>query len=164
MTLDTFRAGFTGNVLVPTSDGYDNARALWNGDIKRRPAVIAQCRTTDDVVSAIGFGREEGLEVAVRGGGHNFAGHGLCEGGLMIDLSPMRDVKVDPDARRARCGGGTTWAELDAATQVHGLATPGGGHQPHRSRWPHLGWGHRVADTEGGSQLRQPGVGPGRHG
>ncbi|HLM95434.1 MAG TPA: FAD-binding oxidoreductase [Acidimicrobiales bacterium] len=126
MTVDTFRTGFTGNVLVPTSEGYDDARALWNGDINRRPQVIAQCRTTDEVVSAIGFGREEGLEVAVRGGGHNFAGHGLCEGGLMIDLSPMRDVKVDPGARRARCGGGTTWAELDAATQAHGLATPGG--------------------------------------
>src|SRR5579863_4603703 len=126
MTVDTFRKGFTGKVLVPASDGYENARALWNGDIRRRPAVIAQCRTADEVVSAIEFGGEEGLEIAVRGGGHNFAGHGVCEAGLMIDLSPMRDVQVDEGARRARCGGGTTWAELDAATQAHGLATPGG--------------------------------------
>jgi len=126
MTVDTFRKGFTGNVMVPSSEGYEDARALWNGDIDRKPAVIAQCRTADEVASALEFGREEGLEIAVRGGGHNFAGHGVCHAGLMIDLSPMRDVQVDPGARRARCGGGTTWAELDAATQVHGLATPGG--------------------------------------
>jgi len=126
MTVDTFRKGFTGNVMVPSSEGYEDARALWNGDIDRKPAVIAQCRTADEVASALEFGRGEGLEIAVRGGGHNFAGHGVCHAGLMIDLSPMRDVQVDPGARRARCGGGTTWAELDAATQVHGLATPGG--------------------------------------
>ncbi len=126
MTIDTFRRGFSGKVLVPEEDGYDDARSLWNGEIDRKPAVIAQCGTADEVVAALAFGRAEGLEIAVRGGGHNFAGHGVCDKGLMIDLSPMRTVEVDPGARRARCGGGTTWAELDAATQVHGLAAPGG--------------------------------------
>ncbi|HXQ62812.1 MAG TPA: FAD-binding oxidoreductase [Acidimicrobiales bacterium] len=126
MTIDTFRRGFPGQVLVPGGDGYDDARSVWNGDIDRKPTVIARCRTADEVVAALAFGREEGLEIAVRGGGHNFAGHGVCEKGLMIDLSAMRTVEVDPGAQRARCGGGTTWAELDAATQVHGLATPGG--------------------------------------
>ena len=126
MTIDSFRRGFSGNALVPDEDGYDDARSVWNGDIDRRPAVIAQCRSAEEVVAALAFGRGEGLEIAVRGGGHNFAGHGVCEKGLMIDLSPMTTVQVDPGAKRARCGGGTTWAELDAATQVHGLATPGG--------------------------------------
>src|SRR5450756_1757843 len=117
-----FKAGFDGNVLVGGDAGYDEARSLWNGDIKRSPAVIAQCTTAEHVAAAIGLGRDEGLEVAVRGGGHNFAGHGVCEGGLMIDLSLMNAVTVDPKARRARCGGGTTWADLDGATQAHGLA------------------------------------------
>ncbi|HEX4493949.1 MAG TPA: FAD-binding oxidoreductase [Acidimicrobiia bacterium] len=121
-----FRASFDGIVLVEGNDGYDTARALWNGDIDRKPAVIAQCTTAEHVVAAVAYGRAEGLEIAVRGGGHNFAGHGVCEGGLMIDLSGMTDVVVDPAAKRARCGGGTTWAMLDGACQEHGLAVPGG--------------------------------------
>jgi hypothetical protein len=124
--VDTFRKSFAGIVLSSGDSEYDTARALWNGDIDRRPAAIAQCSTTEAVAAAVAFGRAEGLEIAVRGGGHNFAGHGVCDGGLMIDLSPMRAVVVDADTRRARCGGGTTWADLDGATQVHGLATPGG--------------------------------------
>ena len=121
-----FRTQFGGTTLVGGDAGYDDARALWNGDIDRKPAVIAQCTTPAQVSSAIAFGRAEGLEIAVRGGGHNFAGHGVCEGGLMIDLSAMNAVTVDAAAKRARCGGGTTWADLDAATQEHGLAVPGG--------------------------------------
>ena len=124
--LVSLRTNFGGELLVSGDAGYDEARALWNGDIDRRPALIARAAGTDDVAAAIAFGREHALELAVRGGGHSFAGHGVVDDGLMIDLSEMRQVSVDPSARRARCGGGTTWADLDAATQEHGLAVPGG--------------------------------------
>jgi FAD/FMN-containing dehydrogenase len=124
--LDSLRKQFAGELLVSGDAGYDEARALWNGDIDRRPALIAKASSSDDVAAAIKFGREHALEIAVRGGGHSFAGHGVVDDGLMIDLSPMRAVTVDPGARRARCGGGATWAELDGATQEHGLAVPGG--------------------------------------
>src|SRR5258708_7966523 len=122
----TFKKGFDGPVLLAGEPGYDEARSVWNGDIQRRPAVIARCTTSEQVAAAVGFARRESLEIAVRGGGHNFAGHGVCHDGLMIDLSLMNQVVVDPSARRARCGGGTTWADLDAATQEHSLAVPGG--------------------------------------
>jgi FAD/FMN-containing dehydrogenase len=120
------RAELAGHVLLPADEGYDAARSVWNGAIDRRPAVIARCTTAADVAQAIGFARSRRLEIAVRGGGHNFAGFAVCEGGLMIDLSRMNQVAVDPVARRAVCGGGTTWADIDAATQAHGLATAGG--------------------------------------
>ncbi|HMD46784.1 MAG TPA: FAD-binding oxidoreductase [Acidimicrobiales bacterium] len=126
MAHETFQAAFAGKVLLPGDGGYDEARSVWNGDIDRRPALIAQCHSAEEVASAVAFGRQEGLEIAVRGGGHNFAGHAVCEGGLMIDLSPMRQVSVDAGARRARCGGGTTWADFDGATQAYGLASTGG--------------------------------------
>jgi len=115
-----------GAVLSPRDEGYEGARSVWNGDIDRRPGVIVRCQGTGDVAAALGFARDRGLPVAVRGGGHNFAGNGVCEGGVMIDLSPLNAITVDPAARRAVCGGGTTWAALDAATQAHGLAVPGG--------------------------------------
>ncbi len=121
-----FRAGFTGKVILPDDPDYDSARSVWNGAISRRPAVIARCSSAKEVAAAIQFGRAQGLEISVRGGGHNFAGFAVCEGGLMIDLSGMRQVKVDPAARRAVCGGGATWGDLDGATQAHGLAVTGG--------------------------------------
>jgi len=124
--LDSLRKQFGGELLVGGDPGYDEARALWNGDIDRRPALIARATNAEDVAAAVPFGREQSLEIAIRGGGHSFAGHGVVDAGLMIDLSPMRAVTVDPATRRARCGGGTTWADLDAATQEHGLAVPGG--------------------------------------
>jgi len=124
--LTMFAKSMNGSILVPGDTGYDEGRALWNGDIDRRPAAIAQCTSDEDVATAIRFALDEGLEIAVRGGGHSFAGHGVVDDGLMIDLSLMRTVTVDPGAGRARCGGGTTWAELDASTQEHGLAVPGG--------------------------------------
>jgi FAD/FMN-containing dehydrogenase len=124
--LASFRAAFSGIVITPENPDYDSARSLWNGDIDRRPAVIARCATAAEVVAAIGFARAQGLEIAVRGGGHNYAGFASCDGGLMIDLSAMKQVTVDPAARRAICGGGVTWAEIDSATQEHGLAVPGG--------------------------------------
>lgn len=120
------RAHVAGTVLRPEDAGYDAARSVWNGDIDRRPAVVVQCHGAADVAAALEFARDRGLQVAVRGGGHSFAGNAVCDGGLMIDLSPLSSIAVDPAARRATCGGGTTWAALDAATQPHGLAVPGG--------------------------------------
>jgi FAD/FMN-containing dehydrogenase len=125
-SVEGFRSRFHGTVLTPGEQGYDAARSVWNGAIDRKPAVIARCSTAEDVADAIRFGRESGLEISVRGGGHNYAGHAVCDDGVMIDLSPINHVRVDPSARVAVCGGGATWADLDAATQVHGLATPGG--------------------------------------
>jgi FAD/FMN-containing dehydrogenase len=114
------------SLLTPSDPGYDVARAVWNGAIDRRPALIARCADADDVAAALALARERGLEVAVRGGGHGVAGWAVCDGGLVIDLSPMRAVAVDARARTARAGGGVLWGELDAATQRHGLATVGG--------------------------------------
>lgn len=124
--IDAFRARLAGDVLLPGDPGYDDARSVFNGHIDRHPAVIARCRRADDVAAAVAFARDEGLEIAVRGGGHSAVGHSVCDGGLMINLSEMQQVTVDPAARRARCGGGATWADVDAATAAHGLAVPGG--------------------------------------
>ena len=124
--VDELQTGISGTVSRPGEAGYDEAVNIWNAAIGRRPAVVASCTTSQDVAAALAFARQQGLEVSVRGGGHNYAGFSLCEDGLMIDLTPMKAVSVDPGARRAKCGGGTTWGELDAATQAHGLAVPGG--------------------------------------
>jgi FAD/FMN-containing dehydrogenase len=113
-------------VLTPGEAGYDEARSVWNGEIDRRPAVIAGCKRADDVVAAIAFARARNVELSVRGGGHNYAGRAVCDDGVMIDLSRMNTVTVDPTAKRAFAGGGATWADFDAATQAHGLAATGG--------------------------------------
>ena len=122
----TFGERFTGRLITGLDADYDSARSVWNGAIDRHPAVIARCSTAEEVAAAIRFARERNLEISVRGGGHNFAGAAVCEGGMMIDLSPMKLVTVDPARRRAVAGGGTTWAEMDAATQAYGLAVTGG--------------------------------------
>jgi FAD/FMN-containing dehydrogenase len=119
-------AGFTGEVLAAHDPGYDRARRLWNVMIDKRPAAIARCTSTTDVVRALAYARSEDLEVAVRGGGHSVAGHSCTDRGLMIDLQPMNRVEVDPVARRARVQGGTLLREFDRATHRHGLATTGG--------------------------------------
>ena len=115
-----------GELLLPTSPGYDTARAIWNGAIDRRPACIARCTGVADVVAAVRFARERDLLVSVRSGGHGVGGHSLCEGGLLIDLSPMKAVRVDPAGRTARAEAGVLWGELDRETQLFGLATVGG--------------------------------------
>jgi hypothetical protein len=124
--LQSFRAGFGGVALTAGDDGYDEARALWNGWFDKRPAVIARCRTADDVVSVVGFARDSGLPLTICSGGHSLAGLSSCDDGIMLDLSLIRDVVVDPDARTARVQAGATWADFDAATQAHGLASTGG--------------------------------------
>ncbi|MGH2557080.1 MAG: FAD-binding oxidoreductase, partial [Actinomycetota bacterium] len=118
--------GFKGWVLVPGDLGYDEARAVWNGAIDRRPAFIAGCTCPADVAAALRFARERDLPLAVRGGGHSVAGTSVCEGGLVMDLSPLKATQVDPRARTARAGAGLRWGEFDAATQAFGLATTGG--------------------------------------
>lgn len=125
-TLREFEDGLHGELVRPDDPNYDEARAVWNGAHDARPAVIARCADAADVRHAVGFARSEGLEVAVRGGGHSIPGFSTCDDGIVIDLSPMKGIDVDPSRRTARVEGGVTWAELDAATQEHGLATTGG--------------------------------------
>ncbi len=117
---------FLGDLIRPGAPGYEEARKVHNGLIDKRPALIACCRGTADVVDAVRLSRELGLEVAVRGGGHSPAGRAVVDGGLMIDLSPMRGIAVDPRARTVRAQGGVTWVEFNRETQLHGLATTGG--------------------------------------
>ena len=115
-----------GEILRPRDSAYENARKIWNAMIDKRPAVIVRCVTTADVVHAVNFARDHGVVLAVRGGGHHIAGNALCDDGLVIDLSKMKAARVDPARRRVTIEGGATLADLDAATQAHGLATPVG--------------------------------------
>src|SRR5262249_56708731 len=117
---------FGGQLLLPGDAGYEEARRVHNGLIDKRPALIARCRGTADIVDAIALGRKLGLEIAVRGGGHNVPGRATIDDGLMIDLAPMKGILIDPKARTAKAQGGVTWRELNRETQLHGLATTGG--------------------------------------
>ena len=114
----------SGRVIQPGEDGYDQAREIWNGMIDKRPALIVRCAGADDVATAVRFGGENGLELAVRGGGHGVAGHAVCDDGIVIDLSEMKGIEVDADGRTVRAEGGCTLGDLDRETQRHGLATP----------------------------------------
>jgi FAD/FMN-containing dehydrogenase len=118
--------GFAGTLLHPEDEGFDEARRVYNGLIDKQPALIARCRGEADIVAAVNFGRETGLEVSVRGGGHSIAGACATDGGLMIDLSALKGIYVDPHARTARVQPGVVWAELNRETQLHGLAVTGG--------------------------------------
>jgi FAD/FMN-containing dehydrogenase len=123
---DELGGSFRGELLLPTSPGYDPARRIWNGAIDRRPALIARCTGVADVVAAVRFARDHDLEIAVRGGGHGVAGTAVCDDGVVIDLSAMRAVVVDPAGRTAWVQGGALWGDVDHETQTHGLATTGG--------------------------------------
>jgi FAD/FMN-containing dehydrogenase len=118
--------GFRGDVMTPDHHEYDDARAVWNGIVDRRPRLIARCSGAADVAAAVRFARDRDLEVAVRGGGHNVAGTAVCDDGIVIDLSTMRAVSVDPVERTALVQGGALWGDVDHETQAHGLATTGG--------------------------------------
>ncbi|MER9730041.1 MULTISPECIES: FAD-binding oxidoreductase [unclassified Mesorhizobium] len=125
-SIDSFRSILCGEVLEPSNLSYDATRVVWNGMIDRRPALIARCRSAADVVASVNFGREHRLAIAIRSGGHNVAGYAVCEGGLMIDMSLMKGVRVASGLDRALVEGGATWADVDAATTPFGRATPGG--------------------------------------
>jgi FAD/FMN-containing dehydrogenase len=124
--IESLRARFAGPLLRPSDECYEQARSIWNAAIRRRPALIARCTGTADVLAALRFARDKGLEISVRGGGHAVAGHALCDGGVLIDLSPMSYVRVDPRSRTARAGGGALWSHVDRETQAFGLAVTGG--------------------------------------
>lgn len=126
MGITELQASLRGPLLQPGSAGYDPVRIIWNGMIDRRPSLIARCRSDHDVIAAINFARANDLLVAIRGGGHGVAGYATCDGGMMIDLSLMRVVRVDPSTRTAWVQGGATWRDVDHATTAFELATPGG--------------------------------------
>jgi FAD/FMN-containing dehydrogenase len=126
VVVEAFRADLRGQLLRAGEDGYEEARRVYNGMIDRRPALIAHCAGVADVIHCINFARAHQLLVAVRGGGHSVAGHAVCDGGLMMDLSPMKGMRVDPVRRTARAEAGLTWDEFDHETQAFGLATTGG--------------------------------------
>lgn len=123
---DALRATFRGPLVGPGDPDYDAARSVWNAMADKRPALVARCTGATDVVAAVNFAREHHLLTAVRGGAHSAAGKGTCDGGIVIDLSPMKGVWVDLGARTARAQGGVTWGGFDHETQAVGLATPGG--------------------------------------
>src|SRR5499427_6721494 len=115
-----------GEIVLPGDSRYDEVRKIWNAMIERRPALIVRCAEANDVPHAISFARENGLELSIRGGGHNIAGNALCDGGVMIDCSTMRSVRVDAEKKHAYVEPGATLADFDKAAQSHGLATPVG--------------------------------------
>lgn len=127
-TIQALKSRLRGPLLRPGDASYEEARKIWNGMIDRHPALIARCTGVADVIDAVNFARENNLLVSVRGGGHNIAGSALCDDGIMIDLSQMKGIHVDPQARIARAQPGITWGDLDRETQLFGLATPGGIH------------------------------------
>ena len=125
-TIPVIRGRFEGDLLESGDDGYDEARTVFNAMIDRRPRLIVRCSGAADVVAGILLARETGLPLAVKGGGHGVNGHAVCDDGIMLDLSPLKRIDVDPEAQVARAQAGVTWGEFDAATQAHGLATTGG--------------------------------------
>ena len=148
-------AKFAGRLLQPTDAAYDETRRVHNGLIDKRPALIAQCRGMADIVDAVQLARRLKLEVAVRGGGHNVAGRATIDGGLMIDLSPMKGIHVDAKARTARVQGGVTWAEFNRETQLHGLATTGGVVSTTGHGGSHTRRRYRLADGQVRARTRQ---------
>lgn len=126
LAITSFRKKVSGKIIEPADNGYEETRKIWNGMIDKRPALIIQCETKNDVIEAVKFATSLNLIISVRGGGHNITGNAVCDGGLMIDLSLMKKVHVDPELRTAIAEAGATWADFDKATQAFGLATTGG--------------------------------------
>ncbi|HEX6777707.1 MAG TPA: FAD-dependent oxidoreductase, partial [Ktedonobacterales bacterium] len=126
LNTSTLQANLRGELIQEGDAGYDAARKVYNGMIDKHPLLIARCADEADVIAAVNFGRENGLLVSIRGGGHNAGGLGVCDGGLVIDLSRMRYTHVYPEAGTVRVGGGATWADVDHATHAFGLAVPTG--------------------------------------
>jgi FAD/FMN-containing dehydrogenase len=124
--IETLKNNVKGRLVLPDDPNYDEVREIWNAMIDRRPAVIVQCAEADDVLHAISYARENGLEISIRGGGHNIAGSALCDNGLLIDFSNMKGVSVDASKRRVFVEPGATLGDFDKAVQAHGLATPVG--------------------------------------
>src|SRR5262245_31406883 len=124
--IEQFHKGLRGGHLLRDDDGYDATRKIYNAMIEHRPAIIARCAGAADVIAAVNFARNNLLLVSVRGGGHNVSGNAVCDGGLMIDLSPMKSVHVDPQGKTVRAEAGVTRGEFDRETQAFGLATTGG--------------------------------------
>ena len=124
--LEALRSRVHGSVLVRGEAGYDEVRSVWNGMIDKHPGLIVQSRGTADVIAAVNFARDAGLPLSVKGGGHNVAGKAVCDDGVMIDMSPMNNVRIDPAALRGRAGGGAIWADFDHEAQVFGLTCTGG--------------------------------------
>ncbi|MGZ4401201.1 MAG: FAD-binding oxidoreductase, partial [Gaiellaceae bacterium] len=126
-TVQELREAVRGEVLTPGEPGYEEASRIWNGcHDDRSPALVVRCAGAADVVASVGFARSNGLAIAVRGGGHSIAGFSTCDNGIVIDLGPMRSVRIDPRGRRAYVGGGAVWSDVDHESQAHGLATTGG--------------------------------------
>src|SRR5690242_6195496 len=119
-----FKSKLKGELIEPGDTSYEKVRQVYNAMIQRRPRWIARCADVADVVASVNFARDNGIKLAVRGGGHNAAGLGVCDGGLVIDLSPIRYAHIDAEARTVRVGGGSTWADVDHATHSFGLAVP----------------------------------------
>ena len=153
--LEAFKTSLRGELLRPGDPGYDDARKVWNGMIDKRPALIARCTGVADIIDAVNFARTNELLVSVRGGGHNITGNAVCDGGLMIDLSRMKSVRVDPVKRTARAEAGLTWGEYNRETQAFGLASTGGGRFHHGDCRPHPGWRPWLAHGQARPQLRQ---------
>ncbi len=126
LDVSALKASLRGELIQPGDAGYEAARKVYNGMIDRHPAVIACCADIADVIAAVNFGRENGLLVSIRGGGHNAGGLGVCDDGLVIDLSLIRYVHIDPVSRTVRVGGGSTWGDVDHATHAFSLAVPSG--------------------------------------
>ncbi|MEJ7769646.1 MAG: FAD-dependent oxidoreductase, partial [Chitinophagaceae bacterium] len=124
--VNEFKKKLTGDLLLPGDQGYEETRKVWNGMIDRQPALIVRCKNSEDVTHAVNFAREHNLLLSVRGGGHNITGNAVCDGGIMVDLSLMKSIKVDPVQQIADVETGATWGDFDAASQIHGLATTGG--------------------------------------
>ncbi len=121
-----FRGQIYGTVLLPREEGYEDGRSVWNGMIDRKPALIVQCQNSDDIQAALAFVRKHNAVLSVKGGGHHVAGNAVCEDGLMIDLSKLKEISVDVESKKIKVGAGATWGELDKAAQKDGLAVPGG--------------------------------------